>query len=108
RGLDGEPRCGLEPAEAEVEPLVLERPRQIETLGVARLGEPRELGAARVRQAEQPRYLVERLADDPITAEPRDVDELRVAAGHEQREKRKRGRVVLEHAREQVSLEVMD
>ena len=31
-----------------------------------------------------------------------------MAAGHEQREKRKRGRVVLEHAREQVSLEVMD
>ena len=81
-----------------------------------RFGQRRELRPAGVRQAEEPSDLVEcfaggiveRLADDPVAADAGDLDQLRVPARHQQRQERKVGRRLLEHAGEQMALEVMD
>jgi hypothetical protein len=51
--------------------------------------------------------IVEALPEDPVAAEPIDLREQRVTARHEQREKRKSGRLVLEQRRHQVRLHVM-
>src|SRR5690606_37198748 len=106
-GVDREPHGGLEPAEAEVEPLPPQRPREREATRIAGLGERRERWASGIRQRQEPRDLVERLprrvverlSDDPVPAETRDVDEQRMAAGDEQREERELGRIRLEPAR---------
>ena len=76
----------------------------------------RELRPARIRQPEQPcdlvegfaRRVVERLADDPVAAEPGDLDELRVAARHQQREERELGRLLLEQRASRCALQVVD
>ena len=86
----------LSPLKLKSSPWFLSGARQRETLGIARFGEARELRPARIRQPEQPRDLVERLAgrvverlaDDPVAAEPGDLDELGVPARYEQREER--------------------
>ena len=79
------------------------------------LGERGQLRAAGIRETEQPRDLVERfarrvverLADDPVTADAGHFDQLRVPARHEQRQERKVGPRLLEHAGQKVPLEMV-
>ena len=90
---------GLEAGEAHVEIAAVEhRPRQRHRAVAARFGEPRERRAARIGKPEQLRRLVERfarrvvlrVAEQPVAPDAVDVEELAVAAGHEQRDERKR------------------
>src|SRR5690606_35430145 len=115
-GLDREPNGRLQAAEAEVNTLIPERPRKREALRVAGYGQRRKLRPAGVRQGQQPSHLVEglagrivqSLADDPVSAETLNVDELRVTARDEQGQKREGRRILLEHAREEVALHMVD
>ena len=76
----------------------------------------RERRAARIGQAEQLRRLVERLAgrvvlrvaEQPVAPDAVDVEELAVAARHEQRDERKRRPRLGEQRRQQMAFEVMD
>src|SRR5690606_39980543 len=69
RRVDREPHRRLEPAEAEVDPLPAQRPRECEAARVAGLGEGCEGGPARIRQGQQPGDLVERLRSEEHTSE---------------------------------------
>ena len=92
-----------------------QRPRQLEGLGVAELGQPRQRRAAGIAEPEQLRRLVEGLAggvvdglaEQLVAADVVDAHQLRVAAGHEQRDERKLGRIGDEERRQQVAFEVV-
>ena len=87
-----------------------------ERLGVALAREPVDLGAAGVAEPEQPRALVERLADGVVDraaghgerAARADVEQQRVAAAREQAEERRLERVGLEVERRDVPVQVVD
>ena len=90
----------LSPEKRDVEVAGVEhRPRQRDGARPARFGKCGERRTARIGQAEQVRRLVERLAggvvervaEQPIAADAGDLEELRVAARHEQRHERERG-----------------
>ena len=92
------------------------RPRKVETAGAPGLGEARERGAAGIRQTEHlgrlveglPRRIVQGLSENAVPPDLGDIDQLRVPARHEQREKGEFRRVRLEERREQVPFQVMD
>src|SRR5690606_27026603 len=103
-------------AETEVEPGPIEhRPRKTKAARFPGIRQLRERGAAGVRQPEQLCGLVERFAgrvidrraDDVVLPEPANFREQGMPARDEQREKRKFGRLALEHRREQMAFEMM-
>ena len=84
----------LEPAEAEVQPVVEHRPGEGDGGRVAVDGSSVDGRPARVAEAEEPRHLVEGLAggivdglaEQPVPAVVDHLDQHRVAAGHEERD----------------------
>ena len=73
-------------------------------------------GAAGIRQPEQfgglveglPGGIVQSLAQYPVAAQRRDIHELGMAAGHQQREERKGRRSGLEQGRQEMTLQVVN
>ncbi len=108
---------GLEAAEAHVEIAALQhRPGQRCGALTPRFGEPRQRGTSGIPEAEELRGLVERLAggivlrvaEQAVAPHAFDVEQLAVAARHQQCDERKRGPRVREQRREEVAFEVMD
>ena len=107
----------LQASERKVERVSLrEGPGQRVRLGIAELGESRQCRSAGVAEAEQLGRLVERLAggvvdgvaEERVAADIGDVEELRVTAGNQQRDKGKGRRVRRKERRQHVSFQVMD
>ncbi len=107
---------GLEAGEAEVEAgTVGHRAGKAETGRVALGRQPRQGRAAGIAQAEHLGGLVEglaggvvqRLAQQSVTANPVNPDQLSVAAGDQQGGKRELGSIGLQHRRQQMALHVM-
>ena len=107
---------GLQAGEGEVQAGDAARDREGEGVRVALLRQPLERRAAGVRQAEQPRALVEGLAGGVVErrAEDReavvvlDAREERVAAAGDQAQERRLERLGGEEVRRDVALEVVD
>ena len=107
---------GLEAAEAHVEIAAVEhRARQRHRAVAAGFRETRELRPTRIGQSKELRRLVEglagsivlRVAEEPVTADALDVEELGVPARDEQRDERKFGLRIREQRRQQMAFEVM-
>ena len=107
---------GLQTGEAEVEPLVAHRPREVDRLGVAGRGDPLDGRPAGVAETEEPGDLVERLArsvvdgltEQSVATRRTHLDEQRVPARHEQHDDRQFDRRVVEQRRVEVRFEVVD
>ncbi len=107
---------GLEPRKTEFEAGPVEHgSRKDERAGATVRRDPCQLGAARIRQTEQLRGLVERLpgrivaglTQHPVGADALHLDQHRVATGDQQRHMRKRRRVALQQRGQQMTLQVM-
>ena len=107
----------LQAGEAEIQVAAVDhRPRQPVAAGHARFGELRQRRAAGIAQAEELGGLVEglargvvlRLAEQRVAADAVDPHELGVAAGDQQRDERKGGRLGRQQGRQQVAFEVVD
>jgi hypothetical protein len=95
---------------------VHQRPRQLEGLGIAPRGQPRQRRPAGIAKAQRLRALVERLArrivhgfaEQLVSAHARDAHQLGVPARDQQRDERELRRVVRQKGRQQMSLEVVN
>jgi len=108
---------GLQARKAEIEVAGVEhRARQRHGTGAPALGQRRERGTAGIRQAEELRGLVERLArrvvqrvaEQAVGADARDIEELAVPPGHEQRHERKVGPRLGEQRGQEMPFEMMN
>src|SRR6185436_19872690 len=108
---------GFEPREAELEILAVKhRPRQADASRDSGVGEARQRRTAGVTEAEELRGLVKgfargivlRFSEESVAADSLDSHELGVAAGHEQRNERERGRPLGKKRREKMALQVVE